>query len=258
MSKIIIDTETTGLNAGIDEIIELAAIDADTGDVLINQRYGTTRIKSWDAAERINHITPEMVEGLPPLDAQSEAAAIIRDADLIIGWNVDFDIKMLMASSLIETKAQIFDMMGADANLLGEITPDKRNGKWRKLVEAAAWWGYDPQMAEQRYGCAAIRGGYHTALTDCAAVRDIYRKYMITMSAEYNRDIKSKIVVCRNYMRSIQSDMHVIHLALMVASMQTDKDIETQGMLDMLISDLRTIAGDVAVASGGLGGDQGE
>ena len=80
---------------------------------------------------------------------------------------------------------------------------------------------------------------------------------MITMSAEYNRDIKSKIVVCRNYLRSIQSDMHVIHLALMVASMQTDKDIETQGMLDMLISDLRTIAGDVAVASGGLDGDKG-
>ncbi len=256
MSKIIIDTETTGLTPGVDEIIELAIIDADTGDILHNRRYGTTRIKSWDAAERINHISPAMVDGIAPLDAQSSAAEIIKSADLIIGWNVDFDIKMLMMSSWIETDAETFDMMEADARLLGEITPDRRSGKWRKLVEAAAWWGFDPQMAETRYGSDAIRGGYHTALTDCAAVRDIYRKYMITMSADYNRELKSKIVMCRNYLRSIQSDMHMIHLALTVASMQKDSDVETQGMLDMLLTDLRTIAGDAAVAAGGLGGDQ--
>ena len=251
MSKIIIDTETTGLNAGIDEIIELAAIDADTGEVLINRRYDTQARREWAAAERINGISPAEVAGLAPFGMCRDDIEIINSADLIIGWNVDFDIRMIEAAG-IKIKPERFDMMAADANMIGEITPDRRSGKYRKLSAAAAWWGFDPQAAEQRYHVAE----YHGALFDCAATRAIYRKYMITISAEYNRDIKSKIVVCRNYLRSIQSDMHVIHLALMVASMQTDKDIETQGMLDMLISDLRTIAGDVAVASGGLGSDQ--
>ena len=250
MSKIIIDTETTGLNAGIDEIIELAAIDADTGEVLINKRYATRVVRRWDAAELINGISPEDVAGLPPFGDDPADIEIINGADLIIGWNVDYDIRMIEATG-ITVEPERFDLMSADANLLGEITPDRRGGKWRKLIDAAEWWGFDVRDAEARYGV----NQYHGALFDCAATRAIYRKYMITMSAEYNRDIKSKIVVCRNYLRSIQSDMHVIHLALMVASMQTDKDIETQGMLDMLISDLRTIAGDVAVASGGLGGD---
>lgn len=251
MSKIIIDTETTGLDPFLDEILELAAIDADTGDVLINRRYGTRARREWAGAERINHISPADVAGLPPLGACKEDIEIINSADMIIGWNIDFDIRMIEATGA-KIKPERFDLMSADANILGEITPDRRSGKYRKLSDAAAWWGFDPQAAEQRYHVAE----YHGALFDCAATREIYRRYHMLMGAEYNREIKSKIVMCRNYLRSIQSDIHMIHLALMVASLQTDKDIETQGVLDMLISDLRTIAGDVAVASGGMGGDQ--
>lgn len=254
MSKIIIDTETTGLTPGVDEIIELAIIDADTGDILHNRRYGTSRIKSWDAAERINGISPALVDGIAPLDDQSSAAQIIKSADLIVGWNVDFDIRMLGMSSGIETDAETLDMMEADALLFGEILPDRRSGKWRKLVDAAAWWGFDPQMADQMYGSAAIRGGYHTALTDCAAVRHIYREYMIFMRAKYNRDVYNKVIMCRSYLRGIQSCMHAIHIALMIAMRKTDNDIDTQGMLDMLLNDLRTVAGEAAIAAGGLGG----
>ena len=251
MSKIIIDTETTGLNAGIDEIIELAAIDADTGDVLINRRYDTRARREWAAAERINGISPADVAGLAPFGDAPYELEIINSADLIIGWNIDFDIRMIEAAG-IKVTPERFDMMAADANMIGEITPDRRSGKYRKLSVAAAWWGFDPQAAEQRYHVAE----YHGALFDCAVTREIYRRYHILMGADWNREIKSKIVVCRNYIRSIQSDLHAIHAALMVASLEKDSDIETQGMLDMLINDLRTIAGDVAVASGGLGGDQ--
>lgn len=253
MSKIILDTETTGLDPFLDEIIELAAIDADTGDVLINRRYGARARREWAGAERINHISPADVAGLPPLGWYKEDIEIINGADLIIGWNVDFDIRMIEAAG-IKIKPERFDLMAADANVFGEITPDRRSGKYRKLTDAAVWWGFDPQMADKRYHVAE----YHGALFDCAATREIYRRYHMLMGAEYNRDIKSKIVMCRNYLRSIQYDLHTIHTALMAASMRTDKDVETQGMLDMLMSDLRTIAGDTAVASGGLGGDQGD
>lgn len=250
MSKIIIDTETTGLDPFLDEILELCVLDADTGDVLINRRYGTRARTEWAGAERINHISPADVAGLAPFGDSPYEIEIINGADLIIGWNVEFDIRMIEATG-IKIKPERFDMMLADARMIGEITPDRQSGKWRKLVEAAAWWGFDAMMAEQRYHVYE----YHGALFDCAATRDIYRKYMIMMSATYNGDIKSKIMLCRNYMRSIQDDMHRIHLFMTMASLRDDKDDEVQGLLDMLLSDLRTIAGDVAVAAGGLGGD---
>lgn len=251
--KIIIDTETTGLDPFLDEILELCVLDADTGDVLINRRYGTRARTEWAGAERINHISPADVAGLAPFGDSPYEIEIINGADLIIGWNVDFDIRMIEASG-IKIKPERFDLMASDANIFGEITPDRRSGKYRKLKDAAAWWGFDPQAAEQRYHVAE----YHGALFDCAATREIYRRYQRLMGAEYNREIKSKIVMCRNYLRSIQYDLHTIHAALMAASMRTDKDVETQGVLDMLLSDLRTIAGDTAVASGGLGSDQGD
>lgn len=251
--KIIIDTETTGLDPFLDEILELCVLDADTGDVLINRRYGTRARTEWAGAERINHISPADVAGLAPFGDAPYEIEIINSADLIIGWNVDFDIRMIEAAG-IKIKPERFDLMASDANIFGEITPDRRSGKYRKLADAAAWWGFDPQMAEQRYHVAE----YHGALFDCAATREIYRRYQMLMGAEYNREIKSKIVMCRNYLRSIQYDIHTIHGALMAASMRTDKDVETQGMLDMLLSYLRTIAGDTAVAAGGLGGDQGD
>lgn len=248
--KIIIDTETTGLDPFLDEILELCVLDADTGDVMINRRYGTRARSEWAGAERINHISPADVAGLAPFGDAPYELEIINRADLIIGWNVDFDIRMIEAAG-IKVKPDRFDLMAADANVFGEITPDRRSGKYRKLADAAAWWGFDPQTAEQRYHVAE----YHGALFDCAATREIYRRYQMLMGAEYNMEIKSKIVMCRNYLRSIQYDLHTIHTALMAASMRTDKDVETQGMLDMLLSDLRTIAGDTAVASGGLGGE---
>lgn len=253
MSKIILDTETTGLNPFFDEIIELAAIDADTGDIMINRRYGTIARTDWDDAEAINGISPADVAGLPPLGACKEDIEIINSADLIIGWNIDFDIRMIEATG-VKIKPERFDMMSADAQMIGEITPDRQSGKWRKLVEAASWWGFDPQMAEQRYHVSE----YHGALFDCAATRDIYRNYMIMMSATYNLDIKRKIMLCRNYMRSIQDDMHRIHLFMTMASLRDDRDAELKGMLDMLLSDLRTVAGYAAIGSGGLDGDQGD
>lgn len=74
--RIIIDTETTGLNAIRDEIIELAIIDADTGVPLYDHRYGTAYVREWPAAQDINHISPDDVANLDPLRADDPAAAL--------------------------------------------------------------------------------------------------------------------------------------------------------------------------------------
>lgn len=58
---IIFDTETTGLYAGEDEILQLSIISGN-GDVLFNEYIKPSRRKKWDAAQKIHHISPQMVK----------------------------------------------------------------------------------------------------------------------------------------------------------------------------------------------------
>lgn len=61
---IVIDTETTGLNAGVDELLQVSIID-DEGKTLFNSYIKPSKTKSWDSAMAVNHITPEMVANAP-------------------------------------------------------------------------------------------------------------------------------------------------------------------------------------------------
>jgi DNA polymerase-3 subunit epsilon len=63
---VILDTETTGLNASNNEIIEIAIID-DQGLTLIHTLVRPTRNKRWTEAQSIHGITPEDVLGAPVL-----------------------------------------------------------------------------------------------------------------------------------------------------------------------------------------------
>ena len=60
--KVILDFETTGLNAEYDEILQVSAIDQD-GNVLINEYCKPKNINSWEDAEEIHGISPDMVKG---------------------------------------------------------------------------------------------------------------------------------------------------------------------------------------------------
>lgn len=164
--KIILDTETTGLDPMYDEIIELSIIDADTGSVLHSQRYDTALRCEWPAASAINGIKPSDVHGLLEIGSDQKIQPLIDQADWIGGWNVDFDLKMLAAVGIIPRgDAEIVDVMEMDADLCGLITPDRQAGRWRKLAVAAEWWGYQPPEGKM----------YHSSIVDCFATRHVYR-----------------------------------------------------------------------------------
>lgn len=55
---IVLDFETTGLQAGIDEVLQVAAID-ENGDTLLNELCKPLRVNKWPDAARIHGITPE-------------------------------------------------------------------------------------------------------------------------------------------------------------------------------------------------------
>lgn len=164
--RIIIDTETTGLDTLHDEILELSIIDADTGEVLHSQRYDTALRMEWPAAEKINGISPRDVRGCPEIADDQRIQPLIDQADWIGGWNVDFDLKMLSAVGIIPRgDAEIVDVMQLDAELCGVITPERNSTKWRKLAVAAEWWGYQPPDGQM----------YHSSIVDCLATRYVWQ-----------------------------------------------------------------------------------
>ena len=54
----------------------------------------------------------------------------------MVGYNVDFDLKMLQAGEVYPSCAKTFDVMKEYARLLP-------NGRWVKLIECAHNYGYD-------------------------------------------------------------------------------------------------------------------
>lgn len=210
MTRIIIDTETTGLNAALDEILQLAIIDADTGDLLHERLYGTLQRKEWPGAEAVNCISPKLVSGLPSLyddGEQATAAEIIGAADWVGGWNVDFDLSMLWAYKIApRDDAQIVDVMKLDAEICGTLVPFPDGVKWRKLANAATWWGFD---------LASAPGVYHNAETDCLATRHVWQKIMQWKKSVWNTRNRAVYLDARNMMRDIMTSCRKIQTEML-------------------------------------------
>ena len=64
--RIVLNTETTGLDASKDEILQLSIID-ENAEILYNQYFKPEKVHSWHEAQAVNGISPEMVKGCPPI-----------------------------------------------------------------------------------------------------------------------------------------------------------------------------------------------
>ncbi|MDZ4719386.1 MAG: helicase C-terminal domain-containing protein [Roseiflexaceae bacterium] len=96
-----IDVETTGLDAKVDELIEVAAVKFRPGEVLetfsqLIRPHHTLPLK----ISQLTHITPEMLVGAPRFpEVAPELAKFVKSYPLV-GHAVDFDIRMLQAQGL--------------------------------------------------------------------------------------------------------------------------------------------------------------
>ena len=162
---IIIDTETTGLKPGIDELLQVSIIN-EHGDTLLDRYIRPTRCKEWPEAMAINHITPDMVRDCPTIaEIRDKIQTLISEADKIMGYNTYFDLAFLSESGIDvpdSDSGKIIDVMIDFAEVYGDYREDLGGYKWQKLTTAAAYYGYEwPVNA-------------HNSLGDCLATLHVY------------------------------------------------------------------------------------
>lgn len=156
-SGIVIDLETTGLDHGKDEVIELAMVKfrfdqngAITGVADIFQAFHHPSIPIPTAITRLTGITDAMVAG-QAIDA-AEVEAFVADASIVIAHNAAFDRKFAE-----------------------QISAAFEHKPWACLATEIAWKDYGFSGAKLAYLVAEAGLFYdaHRAVDDCHAVVEL-------------------------------------------------------------------------------------
>lgn len=167
LSKIIcLDTETTGLHAGRDEILQLSIIDGN-GKVLFDELVKPAHRKKWVEAQEINGITPEMVKNKLSLSAYDDKlSGIFRNALKIVGYNLEFDLKFLEKSDINASEyiypENCVDVMKEFVPIYGHVDRNHGDFKFKRLKTCARYYKY------------SWEGDAHNALEDAKATMHCY------------------------------------------------------------------------------------
>lgn len=161
MKIVVFDTETTGLSPRNDEMLQYSAIDGDE-QVLLNTYIKPVRATSWPGAEAVNHISPEMVKDAPTLEAvKDQIIGIMSSADLLVGYNLPFDLGFLRQIWTPEEHQARYDVMIKFARFYGQYSEYYEDYKWQKLSTAAAFFDFEFKA--------------HDSLEDCRATLHVYK-----------------------------------------------------------------------------------
>lgn len=162
---IILDTETTGLNTAVDEILELSIINV-VGETLMYEYYKPVKCTSWPGAEAVHHISPEDVKDkYPILNEKDKIESIINNAHKIIGYNVNYDLSMIKAAGIhVNDDIEVIDLMPLFAEIYGEWNDYFQSYKYKSLSVCADYYGY------------TWIGKAHCSLSDCLATLFVAKK----------------------------------------------------------------------------------
>lgn len=170
-----LDTETTGFYNS-DELLQLSIV-GPKGDTRFNSYLKPHKRKTWAQAMAVNHITPEMVSNAPyPEDVREQVQKILDEADFIIGFNVNFDVRKLrncMGLNIPDEK--VVDVM----KIFKKDEPNLPHYKLENAVEL-----YATEQIKQRY-----YSGAHDSLTDTVATMHIFvQQYRLHIAGERAAD----------------------------------------------------------------------
>lgn len=155
------DTETTGLDATMDEVISVGIVDSD-GQVLLDTliRPSNMAVLTATNASDVHGITADMLEGAPTFPEIYGELKAFLDGRFWLGYNIGFDAKMLDATCLRYDLAPLLSVGQHDAtpfvaDFVGQWDEGKGGYKYWKLAEAVERFGLT-EFAAHHAGADAL------------------------------------------------------------------------------------------------------
>lgn len=177
-SFVVLDTETTGIKIESNEVLQVSIVDEE-GNVLFNQLIKPAKRKRWDAATETNGITPEMVkDSLSLLDYAQEIEEILKSADLVVGYNIEFDLKHLFNGGLDVGKIPYFCVMEQFAPIYGQYNEAFGNYTWKSLAICAKYFNYGKFRS-------------HDSLEDARATLYCYKKLLPLLESRKRNNLRT-------------------------------------------------------------------
>lgn len=195
-----IDTETTGLNTGIDRIVQLSTrLVLPNGSQDYNQLVRPGNFAIPATATRIHGITDQVanLHGTSITQVLEDLSRQIEQADIIVGHNVEFDIAILIAEAkrsgchdLVATLTH--PKFGLDAGRRAAICTQ------RLAVDYFRFLGESPSLSDTKLTTVYQRlfqeelVGAHDAMVDVIACQQVYnhlRDFQLMQGVEFLGDI---------------------------------------------------------------------
>jgi DNA polymerase III subunit epsilon len=158
----VLDTETTGLSAYYDEIIEIGVLRVRSGMVvdqysqLIHPKYPINAFIT-----SLTGITNEMVAGMPSIAEVKDTVLSFVGADVIVGHNTSFDIRFLNAGFGDKIENEYIDTM----QFARKVYPELRH---HRLSDLAEYLG--------------LSNNEHRTIADCITTQELYEAIKKTMA----------------------------------------------------------------------------
>ena len=158
---VVIDTETTGLSASKDAIVEVSAVKFERYmPVAVFESFVNPHRSIPEAASKVNHITDDMVSDAPDFSQIRADLVSFIGSSTIIGHNLEFDLKFLCASGIafVDPKQKFFDTLELSQRIIGDCVENC------KLVTLCDYY-------KIRY-----QGGAHRSSSDALATGLLFRE----------------------------------------------------------------------------------
>lgn len=160
----VLDTETTGLSAYYDEIIEIGILRVRDNQIV--DSYSQLIKPKHEIDEFITSltgITNEMVKNMPSIkEVKNDVLSFIGD-DVILGHNTSFDIRFLNAGFETELPNEYMDTMQFARKLFPELSH-------HRLSDLVA--------------CLGLSNNEHRSIADCISTKELYDAEKSVMSQD--------------------------------------------------------------------------
>ncbi|MBR3560566.1 MAG: 3'-5' exonuclease [Oscillospiraceae bacterium] len=160
---LVFDTETTGTVPGVDEILQITILDG-YGSTLFSSYIKPRIRRAWPLAERVNHISYDMVKDAPTFpEVRNTIQKLFNSASLVVGYNINFDINFVEAAGIV-VSGQRFDVMTAFASYRADV--EHTVYRKCKLVECAQYFGYSFSAHDSNADAEATLHCFDSLLSD--------------------------------------------------------------------------------------------